>query len=104
MKHIDRVLIYTTILTGQKYHETSHHLLRTYHTITPLAKSYGVAILYRIRRTVVVMAEAYDSHRSQPVECSNDLLCERTGLRHKDGCIGRTEPFTVYAKGLRNIK
>lgn len=104
MKHIDRVLIYTTILTGQTYEKTSHYLLRTYHTITPLAKSYGVALLHRIRRAVVVTLEAYDSRRSQSVECSNDLLCERTGLRHKDGCIGRTEPFTVYAKGLRSIK
>jgi hypothetical protein len=101
MKHIDRVLIYTTILTGRKYYETSHYLLRTYHTYAPLAKSYGVAVLHRVRRAVILAAEWYDTKRPKETECSGDLLCERSGKRHKDGCIGRVEPFNSYVRGLQ---
>lgn len=34
--------------------------------------------------------------------CTGDLLCERRGVRHKQGCIGRTIPFADYAKALEN--
>lgn len=101
MKHTDKILIYLTILTGQKYHETSHYLLRTYHTYAPVTKEYAVAVVYRIRRTVVVMTEWYDKKFPQAVECSGNIMCERTGLRHKDGCLGRVEPFNTYARGIK---
>lgn len=46
----------------------------------------------------------YDNHFTKSVPCTNDLMCERRGLRHKDGCIGRVEPLSVYIKGLKAIR
>lgn len=48
--------------------------------------------------------EWYDDRFTKPVPCSNDLMCQRYGLRHKNGCIGRTEPLKVYVKGLKAIR
>lgn len=53
---------------------------------------------------LVAFMDEYDRKHYQGVECTGDILCERSGRRHRDGCIGRTEPFSVYAEGLRSIQ
>jgi hypothetical protein len=32
--------------------------------------------------------------------CTNSLICQREGVRHKVGCIGKKEPFDTYARDL----
>jgi hypothetical protein len=56
-----------------------------------------------IEGRVAVLAEQYDAKHLKQVDCTGDILCERQGTRHKTDCQGRTEPFSVYAKGLRSI-
>ena len=36
--------------------------------------------------------------------CTGDLLCQRQGVRHKAGCIGKDLPFDAYAKALGSIE
>lgn len=36
----------------------------------------------------------------KPLPCTNNLMCERTHVRHKDGCIGKTISINRYMKGL----
>lgn len=57
-------------------------------------------------RTIAQIEEwvdAYDKKHAVATPCTGNILCERQGRRHKDGCIGRTEPFSVYADGLRSL-
>lgn len=46
------------------------------------------------------LIDEYDRKHYQTVPCSGDILCERQNRRHRNGCIGRTEPFNAYVKGL----
>lgn len=57
----------------------------------------------RLLQLVNKAVEGYDSRHYQSTPCSGNILCSRQGRRHKDGCIGRTEPFTVYVRGIRSI-
>lgn len=94
------LLIATEILTRRGCYEINRNIKRVNLTIAKQAES----IRQRLLHQVLVAVEAYDNWRKVTIECSGDLLCERTGIRHKDGCIGRTEPFSVYAKGLGSSK
>lgn len=51
---------------------------------------------------VLGLLEAYDAKHEKQVECTGDIMCQRTGIRHKADCMGRVEPFSVYAKGITN--
>lgn len=37
-------------------------------------------------------------------ECTGNLICQREGVRHKVGCLGKTIPFDVYAKALQDVE
>lgn len=52
---------------------------------------------------LVQLIDWYDNRFTKPVPCTNDLMCERRGYRHKDGCIGRTEPLSVYVRGIKSV-
>lgn len=32
--------------------------------------------------------------------CTGDIICQRQGVRHRSGCIGKDVPFDQYAKAL----
>jgi hypothetical protein len=36
--------------------------------------------------------------------CTGNILCQRQGVRHKVGCIGKDLPFDAYAKELGSIE
>lgn len=51
---------------------------------------------------IIARYEAFIA-RQKAEPCTGDILCPRSGKRHRDGCIGRTVPFSVYVKGLRSL-
>lgn len=73
----------------------------------------GVAVerfKHKVRRTAVRCIESVDEaiERLPDVPerhpCTGTILCQRTGSRHKAGCIGKTPPFEVYARELGSVK
>lgn len=42
------------------------------------------------------LIDEYDRKHYQTTPCLNNIMCERTGARHKAGCIGKVEPIAVF--------
>jgi hypothetical protein len=69
-----------------------------------LASERSTALWNHFESRVAAFAEQYDAKRFKQADCTGDLLCQRQGTRHKADCQGRTEPFTVYVRGLGNVR
>lgn len=47
-----------------------------------------------------IWIETHIPDDTETVPCDGSILCERTGVRHKTNCLGKTESFDSYCKGL----
>lgn len=45
-------------------------------------------------------SDALDDRFGTVYPCDGTIMCQRTGVRHRKGCIGRTERFDVWARQL----
>lgn len=65
-----------------------------------VATERSEAVWNHLKGQVVAVAEQYDKNHQENIECTGDILCQRSGRRHKADCIGRDVPFMVYAREL----
>lgn len=46
------------------------------------------------------LCERYDATHPNTAPCTGSLICQREGVRHRQGCIGRDVPFQQYYRSL----
>lgn len=68
----------------------------TYEAAKREALARGRIVCERTMSRLTAAVEAYDRRHYQTVPCTGDIMCERTGARHKAGCIGKVEPIAVF--------
>lgn len=95
-------LIALEIHIRKQYEKLTATYTNLFNTYTPQAKSYGLAVLDRVRRAIVLLADWLDEKLpTENPDCDKSILCLHEG-RHKKGCFAYTVPIKKYSRDLTN--